>query len=600
MKLLKKFMSLLFVIALAFSMLTNVTVANAETGSSTATITVNGIVQDGSGDVIVTAYQIIELDSSTSTGYKYVSWLQNAIDAGEISIGKIESPTKDELTKIITYIKNNKDDTSKGISGIDLKKDSVDESKYTYTFDGSNAPENVGMYVIVVTNTSTDYTSMAASIGVTKETDGSLTYDLTNATIDVTQKSSNITIDKTTTDADRDLAIGDTVDFTITTEIPSYTNTDQTFVNSIVYTITDTLSEGLDLDTSSIVIKIGDVDTPDLQIDNSSTGTYAYNTIVDTTNAALATFKVDLSSIAKTITTGTPDKYTYAGKTVTITYSATLNSNAETGFDPNTNKATVTYTNTLGEEKTYSDTTYHYTFEIDGYIWSDKNGSEIEKVGKEGTNGTTTALEGAEFKLYSDEDCTQSVNFYTCKVLDTTSFDSSTSMKGYYLKENGAYIKITDEATTFDSSKAYYTLESCSSTVSTSAGMIHIAGLDVGTYYLQESTAPEGYTLNSTPVKIVISAKYSDTTGRLESYTISIGDSEATKYTATYTADDSGTITDVSKSTTATYFFQNTTVASLPSTGGIGTMVFTVVGCGLMIAAAAAFLVSRRRREEKE
>lgn len=42
-------------------------------------------------------------------------------------------------------------------------------------------------------------------------------------------------------------------------------------------------------------------------------------------------------------------------------------------------------------------------------------------------------------------------------------------------------------------------------------------------------------------------------------------------------------------------YIVNTTLSSLPSTGGIGTTIFTIVGCGIMIAAAGLFFASRRK-----
>ena len=43
------------------------------------------------------------------------------------------------------------------------------------------------------------------------------------------------------------------------------------------------------------------------------------------------------------------------------------------------------------------------------------------------------------------------------------------------------------------------------------------------------------------------------------------------------------------------YDILNTKITELPSTGGIGTTIFTIVGCGIMIAAAALFFASRRK-----
>ena len=41
--------------------------------------------------------------------------------------------------------------------------------------------------------------------------------------------------------------------------------------------------------------------------------------------------------------------------------------------------------------------------------------------------------------------------------------------------------------------------------------------------------------------------------------------------------------------------YPNTKLSSLPSTGGIGTTIFTIGGCAIMIIAAALFFASRRK-----
>ena len=43
------------------------------------------------------------------------------------------------------------------------------------------------------------------------------------------------------------------------------------------------------------------------------------------------------------------------------------------------------------------------------------------------------------------------------------------------------------------------------------------------------------------------------------------------------------------------YDILNTKITELPATGGIGTTIFTIVGCGIMIAAAGLFFASRRK-----
>ena len=43
------------------------------------------------------------------------------------------------------------------------------------------------------------------------------------------------------------------------------------------------------------------------------------------------------------------------------------------------------------------------------------------------------------------------------------------------------------------------------------------------------------------------------------------------------------------------YVIKNTKINSLPSTGGIGTTIFTIGGCAIMVAAAGLFFASRRK-----
>ena len=42
----------------------------------------------------------------------------------------------------------------------------------------------------------------------------------------------------------------------------------------------------------------------------------------------------------------------------------------------------------------------------------------------------------------------------------------------------------------------------------------------------------------------------------------------------------------------------NTKLAALPSTGGIGTTIFTIGGCAIMIVAAGLFFATRRKAEK--
>lgn len=100
-------------------------------------------------------------------------------------------------------------------------------------------------------------------------------------------------------------------------------------------------------------------------------------------------------------------------------------------------------------------------------------------------------------------------------------------------------------------------------------GKFVIAGLDADTYYLEEIKAPDGYNQLKDPVKVVITATIAgDKTGRA---------------TITYNETATGTVR-----------IENQTGVELPSTGGIGTTVFYVIG-GLLMGVAVVLLVTRKK-----
>ena len=100
---------------------------------------------------------------------------------------------------------------------------------------------------------------------------------------------------------------------------------------------------------------------------------------------------------------------------------------------------------------------------------------------------------------------------------------------------------------------------------------IHFEGLDAGTYELVETVAKEGYSINNTKYTVEIIPSYKDD-GRLDNTTIKINGVANTNVEV-----------------------QNTKLSSLPSTGGIGTTIFTIAGCLIMVTAAGLFFASRKK-----
>lgn len=90
-------------------------------------------------------------------------------------------------------------------------------------------------------------------------------------------------------------------------------------------------------------------------------------------------------------------------------------------------------------------------------------------------------------------------------------------------------------------------------------GTLKITGLDEGDYAFKETKAPTGYKVNS------------------DNKTFTITANEKAEVTV-----DAGE-------------FVNTKLSALPHTGGIGTTIFTIAGCAIMVAAAFFFFTSRKK-----
>ena len=241
-----------------------------------------------------------------------------------------------------------------------------------------------------------------------------------------------------------------------------------------------------------------------------------------------------------------------ANDVIEITYSATVNSNSiEYDFEKNT--ATLDYSNNPYDTTSHETTPPQETFVINIKIDVLKYGATEADV-----------LSGAEFKLY--------------KLTDPSDENSKVYYK--FDSTNGVTWVAKDSSDTF-------------TTNAQGAFETQIKGLDQGTYYLEETKAPNGYNLLHDAIPVTITATY-DGTGAVKSveYTSSTG--------ATITngkIDLSGTHT-VNKSALATVKVQNQKGTELPSTGGIGTTILYVADIVLVLG-AAAIIIARRKAEQQ-
>lgn len=327
-----------------------------------------------------------------------------------------------------------------------------------------------------------------------------------------------------------DHAINEKFQFQLTATLPDSTNRAYDYYDKYSVIFHDTLSDGITYDKDdeldSVVIKsngntynITDsskytIDTTDLESQNS----FVVN--------------IDVKACAKDA--GDAGFDLNDGATITVTYTAHLNDkayvNTADGSTSNINKVYLTYSNNPKDESSIGKTpestpVYVYTYQLNNTKHQD-----TEKG---------PALEGACFRLYSDEACTDQseVQLY---------------------QKDGFYYPIKDVL-----GKEAVEMKSAAN------GTFNVKGLDAGTYYLKEITPPDGYSACKV-IPVTIKADHS----RNDQVNL-----EGSNLTNDIVNIKAGGIT-------------------LPSTGGIGTTLFYVVGGGLMVA-AIVLLVTKKRMENK-
>lgn len=257
------------------------------------------------------------------------------------------------------------------------------------------------------------------------------------------------------------------------------------------------------------------------------------------------------------------DLTTYAGQNIIVTYNAELLSTAVTTTAGNPNTATLEYSNKilpdtddeanpnkLGEPKTdkITDTAVVYTFQI-----------QIEKKAEKADG---TPLADVEFDLY--------------KAVDAGTAGVATADE---VKKAG-----------LDSSKAWKKINETSLKTNTE-GKVSQSGLKNGEYYLVETKTNKTYNLLKAPVKVTLNIAYTTTTK------------------AEYNIDETGKTTLVKHEVEKTEF-KNAGVASdgiqiqtvinkkgftLPLTGGMGTVLFSVIGLALVLAGVVVITASRKK-----
>lgn len=462
---------------------------------------------------------------------------------------------------------------------------------------------SIGMYLIVLKgaeNTIYNYAVASIFYSGSEDTGGNIGNIIEDGKLDIisdatvfAKANDNPTVDKVIIDDDgatkgNSVNIGDTVKYKVTIDpIPYYGG------EYPKLSVVDNLSTGLTLDQESIEVKIVSADGNKSDIDTKF-------------------YVLDKSANELTVNFVVNGKYTlneYEGEKVEITYSAKLNDNAAINQNENNNDVTLTYSKDSkveSEDGTTEKKTYTYTFDIDGLVEGSITKNIINKTEEYEENGSVTKLNGAEFTLYVHEQNNDGYDLFVTKDENVIYKDTD----GTWYKEDGSEALDVEESELVPKLKMYTndafggTVTSQGGTEENPEGQLPIKGLAEGTYYLKETKAPAGYSLNTHPYKIEITATYwkaEDTDkpedvepGQLKNWTITIDG----KTTNTFNVDYEKKTVEINNGQedgVNGVNIPNTKMSSLPSTGGIGTTIFTIGGCAIMIIAAGLFFISRRK-----
>lgn len=502
------------------------------------TITFQGV---EAGDV-VTAYRLVKYTDTNYNSYTFDSDFDTFVSTKNTVPSKTNEQWLSEQNN--AQIGELLDEYAKLLlttgNGIDLPTDLVTGTATGTSVDLELEP---GYYIVLTATTvanSKIYTPVAVFVqvqsGNVKVYGGPAGTEITSTkTVDMKSVEAPTQEKKvwngTTWEAANTAAVGEEVDFRVQVDIPNYTVP----VTDLTLTLTDTLTNLMYKDGSVAVYSNADCTTPianGVTVDGSTT--------VYTSGTQTLVLNLDYDKI----------KSALGATQVYVKYTAEVQQEAAaagTGIATvdASNSVVLTYHNAAdpsGAKTTAAKRTDTYDFAV--------------HLAKKAADGTT-ALPGAKFTLYQ-QDKTTPIALYEIAA-------------GNYRPAVGA--EATTETLAVDPGTAE----------------LMIRGLKDGTYYLKETTVPSGYYAPNDMFKIVLKTNSTD---------ISKLDTTETKFTAENAAD---AVLIVSQSAGATnsdqldIVLKNSDVPVLPSTGGMGTVLFTVGGVALMVAAAWMILARRRK-----
>ena len=360
-------------------------------------------------------------------------------------------------------------------------------------------------------------------------------------------------------------SIGDEITYEITSKVPDMTGYDKYY-----FVLNDTMSKGLTFN-DDVTVSIG----------GTALAADAY--------AVTSTVATDGTTAVKIVLKNFIQYKNRKDAAIAVSYTATLNEQADLTATGNINEVELTYSN---------DPNYSYQG-TDEPLPSDPSnpddpGEPSGKTPKAETKTFSTAVQLIKVDAEDPSKTLTGAKF----MIDGTKLNVALINKQVYAPaDDGTYYMLKDgtytteapngNADLYDSATQKYNLvnkvtKEVTKTQVTAEGYVDengiltIDGLNAGTYVIKELVAPKGYNLLKQPVNLVIDSTL-----------------DQTAKTCTWSATADGNAAAI-ENNVIKLTVKNNQGSELPSTGGIGTTLFYVLG-GMLVLSACVILITRKR-----
>lgn len=370
---------------------------------------------------------------------------------------------------------------------------------------------------------------------------------------------------------------GDRVDYLIVSRLPSITSK-ATYLSK--YTFTDEAAEGMTYNNDAAIYFYDNKEDAEANNTANAVKSWPYGSTKFTAgfNQTHGTFAVSSSGLEEINTTaGTGEQSYYSKLWMVVSYSMTVDSTPHTALGDTGNPNTVNLT------WCRSNDAHDDSLEDEANVFSYGLNLSKEFSGEDASKADATAV---TFSLRNVTDG----HYVTARQTDTSS--------GVYYVTDATKGDKESDGTVFKPN---------------ADGKLIINGLEADEYELVELTTDDGYVLLKSPIRFVITATDATITPSVttlyDSKDIAANKEAGTnKLIYTHVTDASTTVDgslaamsadDTSENAYADMTVTNAPGFTLPATGGLGTIIFTVVGCTVAFAGVAVATKKSKKKGQE-